>query len=53
VDEANVACHGTRNPPRCRPCAALYDELFVTAPSPVVELHRAIAIAMRDGTDAG
>jgi RNA polymerase sigma-70 factor, ECF subfamily len=32
---------------------ALYDELLVTAPSPVVELNRAIAVGMRDGPDAG
>lgn len=32
---------------------ALYDELLATAPSPVVELNRAIAVGMRDGPDAG
>jgi RNA polymerase sigma-70 factor, ECF subfamily len=32
---------------------ALYDELLVVAPSPVVELNRAIAVGMRDGPDAG
>jgi RNA polymerase sigma-70 factor, ECF subfamily len=32
---------------------ALYDELLVIAPSPVVELNRAIAVGMRDGPDAG
>jgi RNA polymerase sigma-70 factor (ECF subfamily) len=31
----------------------LYDELLATAPSPVVELNRAIAVGMRDGPDAG
>jgi RNA polymerase sigma-70 factor (ECF subfamily) len=31
----------------------LYDELLVIAPSPVVELNRAIAVGMRDGPDAG
>jgi RNA polymerase sigma-70 factor, ECF subfamily len=31
----------------------LYDELLAAAPSPVVELNRAIAVGMRDGTDAG
>jgi RNA polymerase sigma factor (sigma-70 family) len=31
----------------------LYDGLNRAAPSPVVELNRAIAIAMRDGPDAG
>ena len=32
---------------------ALYDELLVAAPSPVVELNRAIAVGMRDGPQAG
>jgi RNA polymerase sigma-70 factor (ECF subfamily) len=32
---------------------ALYDRLAVTAPSPVVSLNRAIAIAQRDGPDRG
>jgi RNA polymerase sigma-70 factor, ECF subfamily len=31
----------------------LYDELLAVAPSPVVELNRAIAVGMRDGPDAG
>ncbi len=31
----------------------LYDRLAVTAPSPVVSLNRAIAIAQRDGPDRG
>jgi RNA polymerase sigma-70 factor (ECF subfamily) len=31
----------------------LYDVLRVTAPSPVVELNRAVAVAMVDGPDAG
>lgn len=33
--------------------AALYDLLLRADPSPVVELNRAVAIAMRDGPDAG
>jgi RNA polymerase sigma-70 factor (ECF subfamily) len=33
--------------------AALYDLLFSLNPSPVVELNRAVAIAMRDGPTAG
>lgn len=33
--------------------AALYDALFATNPSPVVELNRAVAVAMRDGPAAG
>ena len=31
----------------------LYDVLMRVAPSPVVELNRAVAVAMRDGPDAG
>jgi RNA polymerase sigma-70 factor (ECF subfamily) len=31
----------------------LYDVLARTAPSPVVELNRAVAVAMRDGPEAG
>jgi RNA polymerase sigma-70 factor, ECF subfamily len=31
----------------------LYDALLRTEPSPVVELNRAVAVAMRDGPDAG
>ena len=31
----------------------LYDALLGTAPSPVVELNRAVAVAMRDGPGAG
>ncbi|MCP2336348.1 DUF6596 domain-containing protein [Actinomadura rupiterrae] len=33
--------------------AALYDVLLALAPSPVVALNRAVAIAMRDGPEAG
>ncbi len=32
---------------------ALYDVLLRSAPSPVIELNRAVAIAMRDGFDSG
>src|SRR5579872_2980062 len=32
---------------------AIYDQLQRTQPSPVVELNRAVAIAMRDGPEAG
>jgi RNA polymerase sigma-70 factor (ECF subfamily) len=31
----------------------LYDVLFRADPSPVVELNRAVAVAMRDGPEAG
>ena len=33
--------------------AALYDRLAVAAPSPVVELNRAVAVAMADGPERG
>ena len=33
--------------------AALYDQLVMAMPSPVVELNRAVAMAMRDGPEAG
>ncbi len=32
---------------------SLYDVLFVAEPSPVIELNRAVAVAMRDGPEAG
>jgi len=32
---------------------ALYDVLCVVSPSPVVQLNRAVAVAMRDGPEAG
>src|SRR5580692_6961121 len=36
-----------------RQIVALYDRLVQIQPSPVVELNRAVAIAMRDGPEAG
>ena len=36
-----------------RQIVALYDRLMIIHPSPVVELNRAVAIAMRDGPEAG
>jgi RNA polymerase sigma-70 factor (ECF subfamily) len=36
-----------------RQVVALYDTLLEMAPSPVVELNRAVAVAMRDGPAAG
>ncbi|HTV65447.1 MAG TPA: RNA polymerase sigma factor [Bryocella sp.] len=36
-----------------RQIVALYDQLVRVQPSPVVELNRAVAIAMRDGPEAG
>lgn len=32
---------------------SLYDELLVLAPTPIIELNRAIAVGMADGPDAG
>src|SRR5205807_10630517 len=36
-----------------RQIVALYDVLFTASPSPVVELNRAVAVAMRDGPAEG
>jgi RNA polymerase sigma-70 factor (ECF subfamily) len=36
-----------------RQIVALYDRLLRIQPSPVVQLNRAVAIAMRDGPEAG
>src|SRR5262249_28506403 len=36
-----------------RQIVALYDQLVRIQPSPVVQLNRAVAIAMRDGSEAG
>ncbi|HEY2760427.1 MAG TPA: RNA polymerase sigma factor [Pirellulales bacterium] len=36
-----------------RQIVALYDSLLQLAPSPIVELNRAVAVAMRDGPAAG
>ena len=36
-----------------RQIVALYDLLLRAEPSPVIELNRAVAVAMRDGPDAG
>jgi RNA polymerase sigma-70 factor (ECF subfamily) len=36
-----------------REMVALYDVLLRTQPSPVVQLNRAVAVAMRDGPEAG
>src|SRR5208282_5944073 len=36
-----------------RQIVALYDQLLQIQPSPVIQLNRAVAIAMRDGPEAG
>jgi RNA polymerase sigma-70 factor (ECF subfamily) len=47
-DEAPTAAHVD-----WREIAALYGELLRVAPSPVVDLNRAVAVAMADGPEAG
>jgi RNA polymerase sigma-70 factor (ECF subfamily) len=56
VQAAIAAVHAkapTANATDWRQMTALYDRLFAMNPSPVVELNRAVAIAMRDGPEAG
>jgi len=57
VLQASIAeVHATAQSPaatRWDRIVALYDELLVASPSPVVELNRAIAVGMRDGPDVG
>jgi RNA polymerase sigma-70 factor (ECF subfamily) len=51
VQAAIAAVHATRTDwPRI---VELYDLLMQMVPSPVVELNRAVAVAMRDGPEAG
>jgi len=56
VQAAIAACHATAPDAAStdwRQIAALYDRLARLAPSPVVDLNRAVAVAMTDGLDAG
>ncbi len=56
VQAAIAALHDTAAQPGdtdWREIAALYGRLATLAPSPVVELNRAVAIAMADGPEAG
>ena len=56
VPAAIAACHATAANPADTDwpeIAALYGELARLAPSPVVELNRAVAVAMADGPAAG
>jgi RNA polymerase sigma-70 factor, ECF subfamily len=56
VQAAIAAAHARAkhaNETNWRQIASLYDALLVMNPSPVVELNRAVAIAMRDGPHAG
>jgi len=51
-----AACHARARTPQetnWQQIAALYDALAQTAPSPVVELNRAVAIAMAFGPEEG
>ncbi len=56
IQAAIVACHATASDAAdtdWRQIAALYEHLAYLAPSAVVELNRAVAIAMADGPEAG
>jgi RNA polymerase sigma-70 factor (ECF subfamily) len=56
VQAAIAACHATASDAVATDwveIAALYGELARMVPSPVVELNRAVAVAMADGPDAG
>ena len=56
LQAAIAACHARARTPEETDWArivALYGALAQLAPSPVVELNRAVAVAMRDGPDAG
>lgn len=51
-----AACHARARTPEdtdWRRIVAIYDQLAATAPSPVVELNRAVAISFADGPAAG
>ena len=56
VQAAIAACHATAREAGATDwveIAALYRELARMVPSPVIELNRAVAVAMADGPDAG
>jgi RNA polymerase sigma-70 factor, ECF subfamily len=56
IQAAISAVHATAPNPEAtdwREIVALYDVLMAANPSPVVALNRAVAIAMRDGSEAG
>jgi len=56
VQAAIAAAHASAPTPEAtnwRRIASLYDTLLAIHPSPVVELNRAVAVAMRDGPAAG
>jgi RNA polymerase sigma-70 factor (ECF subfamily) len=51
LQAAIAACHGDESD--WDEIAALYDWLLQMSPSPVVELNRAVAVAMADGPEEG
>jgi RNA polymerase sigma-70 factor (ECF subfamily) len=55
--QAAIAAVHTESPDAAstdwRQIVGLYDVLLRAAPSPVIELNRAVAVAMRDGPEAG
>jgi RNA polymerase sigma-70 factor (ECF subfamily) len=56
LQAAIAQCHAVApvaNATRWDHIVELYDDLLARAPSPVVELNRAIAVGMRDGPEAG
>jgi RNA polymerase sigma-70 factor, ECF subfamily len=56
IQAAIAALHGAAQTPEDTDwpqIVALYDVLLRAEPSPVVELNRAVAVAMRDGPEAG
>src|SRR5690606_36668112 len=56
LQAAIAACHAraaTAGDTDWARIVALYDELVARAPSPVVELNRAVAVSMRSGPEAG
>ncbi|MFE5715354.1 RNA polymerase sigma factor [Streptomyces sp. NPDC056501] len=56
LQAAVAACHAravTYEETDWRTIAALYGRLVAVAPSPVVELNRAVAVSMADGPEAG
>ena len=52
VQAAIASLHLEPEPDRCE-IAVLYDRLAELAPSPVVELNRAVAVALAEGPEAG
>ena len=56
LQAAIAACHATAAHPAATDwaeIAQLYDRLYAVAPTPVVALNRAVAVAMSDGPAAG